>query len=43
LTTPWAGLHAHSAGGAYINFMDADDLSRSMDNYAGNYARLAKN
>ena len=31
----------HSAGGAYINFMDADDQSRIKDNYAGNYARLA--
>jgi FAD/FMN-containing dehydrogenase len=36
-----AGLHAHSAGGAYINFMDADDQSRIKENYAGNNARLA--
>lgn len=36
-----AALHEHSAGGAYINFMDADDQSRIKDNYAGNYARLA--
>jgi FAD/FMN-containing dehydrogenase len=36
-----ATLHAHSAGGAYINFMDADDQSRTKDNYAGNYHRLA--
>lgn len=36
-----AGLRPHSAGGAYINFMDADDHSRIRDNYAGNYDRLA--
>jgi FAD/FMN-containing dehydrogenase len=34
-------LHEHSSGGAYINFMDADDQSRIKDNYAGNYERLA--
>ncbi|WP_255769764.1 FAD-binding oxidoreductase [Pseudarthrobacter sulfonivorans] len=33
-------LHEHSAGGAYINFMDADDQSRIRDNYADNYDRL---
>lgn len=36
-----AGLHAHSAGGGYIGFMDADDQARIRDNYAGNYQRLA--
>ena len=36
-----AALREHSAGGAYINFMDADDQSRIKENYAGNYARLA--
>lgn len=36
-----AALSGHSAGGAYINFMDADDQSRIRDNYSGNYDRLA--
>jgi FAD/FMN-containing dehydrogenase len=33
-------LRPYGAGGGYINFMDADDAARTVDNYAGNWARL---
>lgn len=36
----WTALHPFGAGGGYINFMDADDAARTVDNYGGNWARL---
>jgi len=37
-----AALHPHGVGGAYVNFLDADDQPHVAENYAGNYARLAE-
>jgi len=36
----WAALHPYGSGGGYINFMDADDSVRTIDNYGANWARL---
>jgi hypothetical protein len=36
----WTALHPYSSGGGYINFMDADDSARTIDNYGPNWARL---
>jgi len=36
----WEALHPFSSGGGYINFMDADDSSRTSDNYGENWNRL---
>ena len=38
----WTALRPFSEPGGYINFMDADDLGRSTDNYSANYARLVE-
>jgi hypothetical protein len=37
----WEALHAHSAGGAYINFMMEEGEDRIRATYQGNYARLS--
>ncbi len=37
-----AALHEHADIGGYVNFQDADDQARIAENYAGNYARLAR-
>jgi FAD/FMN-containing dehydrogenase len=36
----WSALHPYGAGGGYINFMDADDSARTVDNYGANWSRL---
>jgi FAD/FMN-containing dehydrogenase len=33
-------LHPLGAGGAYVNFMDADDAPRAAENYGANWTRL---
>ncbi|WOP17830.1 FAD-binding oxidoreductase [Raineyella sp. LH-20] len=38
----WAALHQYSEPGGYINFQDRDDQARIEDNYAANFARLAR-
>ena len=35
------GLHPHSSGGAYVNFMMEEGQQRVQDSFRGNYARLA--
>ncbi|MFG2876586.1 FAD-binding oxidoreductase [Streptomyces sp. NPDC048337] len=37
-----AALAPHSAGGAYVNFMDGDDQHRVRANYRQNHARLTE-
>ena len=38
----WEALHPHSAGGAYVNFLMADEgQDRIAATYRGNYSRLA--
>lgn len=36
----YAAIAPHSAAGAYVNFLDADDAGRVEDSYKGNYGRL---
>jgi FAD/FMN-containing dehydrogenase len=36
----YAAIAPHSAAGAYVNFLDADDSGRVEDSYKGNYGRL---
>ncbi|WP_334171073.1 FAD-binding oxidoreductase [Sinomonas sp.] len=38
----WSALHPYSEPGGYINFQDADDQTRIVDNYAVNYGRLSR-
>jgi len=35
----YAAIAPHSAAGAYVNFLDADDSGRVEDSYKGNYVR----
>jgi FAD/FMN-containing dehydrogenase len=37
----WGGLHPHSAGGAYVNFLMDEGQDRIRATYRDNYARLA--
>ncbi len=37
----WSALHAHSAGGACVNFLMEEGDERIAARYRGNYARLA--
>ncbi len=38
----WEALHAHSAGGAYLNFIMNEGQDRIRASYKHNYPRLAK-
>jgi FAD/FMN-containing dehydrogenase len=39
----YAAIHPHSGvDGGYVNFMAGDDADRVMENYQGNYERLAR-
>jgi FAD/FMN-containing dehydrogenase len=38
----WDDLHAHSAGGAYVNFMEDEGDARVRAAYRGNYERLVE-
>ena len=38
----WTALRPFSEPGGYINFMDADDQDRIVDNFRSNYDRLAR-
>lgn len=38
----WLALHPHSAGGAYVNFLNDDGPDRVQASYRGNYTRLAQ-
>jgi FAD/FMN-containing dehydrogenase len=38
----WSELHAHSAGGAYVNFMMEEGEERVAASYRDNYKRLAQ-
>lgn len=37
----WTGLHRHSAGGAYVNFLMDEGEDRILGSYRENYKRLA--
>ena len=36
----WEATHPFSSGGAYVNFLGAEDVDRTKDSYGANYARL---
>jgi hypothetical protein len=38
----WQAVHAHTMGGAYINFMMEEGEDRIKETYGGNYKRLAQ-
>jgi FAD/FMN-containing dehydrogenase len=38
----WTALHAHSAGGAYVNFLMDEGEDRIAASYRGHHARLAR-